>query len=160
LHLAIRSPFHGHVVKKFQVEGEYVEESAPLYDVADLSTVWIEAQVYEQDLASIKLGLPVTPTTEALPAKKFTGRVSFPDPHLTQASRTLRVRFDIDNPDHEKQPEQSLSPGMFATVRIDVPSEQLAQRYLSREGRVLAVPEMAVVHTGSQKLVFRQESPT
>jgi hypothetical protein len=70
------------------------------------------------------------------------------------------VRFDIDNPDHEKKPEVSLRPDMFATVTIDVPAGQPGQEYPSRDGRVLAVPEGAVVFTGSQKIVFRQESPT
>src|SRR6266542_3808184 len=81
-HVTVRSRVHGHVVKKYQVEGEYVEESAPLLDVADLSTVWVEAQIYEQDLAYPKVGLHVTATTEALPGKEFPGKVAFLFPHL------------------------------------------------------------------------------
>jgi len=159
-HVTVRSRVHGHVVKKYQVQGQYVDESAPLFDVADLSTVWVEAQVYERDLAYPRVGLPVTATTEALPGKEFPGKVAFLFPHLDQASRTLRVRFNLDNPDHEKKPEASLRPGMYATVRIDIPAAQLANKYLSKEGRVLAVPESAVVYTGSKKLVFLQEAPT
>jgi Cu(I)/Ag(I) efflux system membrane fusion protein len=158
-HLTIRSPYDGHIRKKYQVEGEYVEESAPLYDVADLGTVWIEAQVYEQDQVFLKQGLPVVTTTEGLPGKEFQGKLAFVYPHLDQASRTLRVRFDIDNPDHEKRPEVSLRPGMYAMVRIDIPAGQLGRQFPSRGDRVLAVPETAVVHTGSQKIVFREESP-
>jgi len=159
-HVTVRSRAHGHVLQKYQVEGQYVEESAPLYDIADLSTVWIEAQVYEQDLAYPKVGLPVTATTEALPGQGFSGKVAFLIPHLDKGSRTMRMRFNIDNPDHEKKPEASLRPGMFASVRIDIPAAQLANKYLSKEGRVLAVPESAVVYTGSKKLVFLQEAPT
>jgi RND family efflux transporter MFP subunit len=160
-HVTVRSRVRGYVRKKYQVEGEYVEESAPLFDVADESAVWAEAQVYERDLGYLALGLPVTATTEALPGKEFPGRILFFYPHLDQASRTLRVRFDITNPsDFEKHPETALRPGMFATVRIDVSTARLAAKFPSREGRVLAVPESAVVYTGGKKLVYRQEAPT
>lgn len=159
-HVTIRSLYHGHVVKKYPVEGEYVEESAPLFDLADLTTVWVEAQVYENETGFLKVGLPVRATTEALPNREFAGKVAFVNPHLEAGSRTLRVRFDIDNPDHEKRPEASLRPKMFATVTIDVPAAQLAEPYAARDGRILAVPEGAVVFTGGQKIVFRQEAPT
>ena len=79
---------------------------------------------------------------------------------MTRTSRTLLVRFDVDNPDHEKRPEVSLRPDMFATVTIDVPADQLGQEYPSRDGRVLAVPEDAVVFTGGPKIVYRQEAPS
>jgi multidrug efflux pump subunit AcrA (membrane-fusion protein) len=159
-HLTIRSPIHGHVRKRFQVEGDYVEESAPILDVADLSRVWIEAQVYEQDMGLLKLGQRVRATAEGLPGREFEGKLAFLYPHLDQGSRTLRVRFDVPNPDHEKKPEASLKPGMFATVRIAVPAAQLGRPFPAREGRVLAVPEDAVVYTGNQKVVFRQEGET
>jgi Cu(I)/Ag(I) efflux system membrane fusion protein len=159
-HVTLRSPVHGHVTRKYAVEGEYVAESAPLYDVADLATVWVEAQVYENELSFLKEGLPVKATTEALPNRVFAGKVAFVYPHLEQASRTLRVRFTIENPDHQKRPEASLRPGVYARVAIDVPAEQLPQHYASRAGRVAAVPEEAVVYTGGQKIVFRQEAPS
>jgi multidrug efflux pump subunit AcrA (membrane-fusion protein) len=152
--LVIRSPISGYVTRKYQVEGEYVEEGARLYDVADLSTVWIEAQVYEEDVAFLQVGLPVSARVKAYPDKSFPGKVAFRNPHLDTATRTLRVRFDLDNPDGK------LSPGMYATVRIDVPAAEMGKRFPSRDGRVLAIPETAVVHTGSQKLVYREEGPT
>lgn len=109
-HVTLRSTVHGHVLKKYQVEGEYVEESAPLYDVADLTTVWIEAKAYEADVSLLKEGLPVRATTEALPNRVFSGKIAFVHPHLDPQSRTLLVRFDVDNPDHETKPEVSLRP--------------------------------------------------
>src|SRR5262249_54799737 len=118
-HVTIRSPISGHVIKKYQVEGEYVEEGARLFDVADLSTVWIEAQVYEDELAFLKEGLAVSATTKAFPNRVFRGKVAFLHPHLDAATRTLRVRFDIDNPRHD------LRPGMYATVQLQVPVTQL-----------------------------------
>jgi Cu(I)/Ag(I) efflux system membrane fusion protein len=117
--VTIRAPMSGHVIKKYQVEGEYVEEGARLYDVADLSTVWIEAQVYEDELAFLRVGLPVTAATRAFPNRLFRGTVAFVHPHLDAATRTLRVRFDMDNPHHD------LRPGMYATVSLEVPASRL-----------------------------------
>jgi Cu(I)/Ag(I) efflux system membrane fusion protein len=192
-HLVIRAPIHGHVIRKYQVEGKYVQEGTPLYDVADLSTVWIQAQVYEDELALLKEGLPVSATTPAFPGRVFTGKVAFIHPHLDRASRTLTVRFDMDNPDHD------LRPGMYATVTLQVPLAQVdvfgrvlvedwrdetafaglpavlgaaagpqpaaglgpllraaVRQALLRQGQVLAVPESAVIDTGSRKVVYRE----
>jgi membrane fusion protein, copper/silver efflux system len=160
--LTIRSPISGHVIRKYQVEGEYVEEGARLYDVADLSTVWIQAQVYEQDLPLIKEGMPVRAKTAAFPNREFAGRVAFVQPHLDQASRTVTARLDIDNPEHE------LRPGMYATVKFQVLPGQLEllpkdpsdkQRQALERGQVLAVPESSVIDTGNRKIVYRQSSP-
>jgi Cu(I)/Ag(I) efflux system membrane fusion protein len=118
-HLVIRSPITGYVLRKYPVEGEYVEEGARLYDVADLSTVWVEAQVYEQDLAFLKEGLEVRATTKAFSNREYRGSLAFLQPHLDAATRTLRVRFDIRNPDQE------LRPGMYAAVRLEIPTARL-----------------------------------
>src|SRR5262249_35907861 len=123
-------------------------------------TVWIEAQVYEADQAFLTKGLPVRATTDALPGRVFTGKLAFVHPHLDQYTRTLKVRFNFDNPDHEARPEATLRPGMYVTVPIDVPATELGLKVPEREGRVLAVPETAVVHTGSLKVVWRQDAPT
>ena len=120
-HLTIRSPISGHVIKKYQVEGDYVDEGAPLYDIADLSTVWIEAQVYEDQIAFLKTGMEARATAKAFPGRTFRGRVAFIHPHLDAASRTLRVRFDVDNEDH------ALRPGTYASVMLEVPAARLAQ---------------------------------
>jgi multidrug efflux pump subunit AcrA (membrane-fusion protein) len=161
-HLTIRSPMSGHIIKKYQVEGEYVEEGARLYDVADLSTVWIEAQVYEDEVAFLHAGLPVSATTKAFPNRAFQGKLAFVHPHLDIATRTLKVRFDVDNPFHD------LRPGMYATVKLEVPvtslpllppgaDEQQKQKF--EKGLVLAVPESAVIDTGNRKLVYREAEP-
>ena len=150
----------------------------PLYDVADLSTVWIQAQVYEDDLAflpteqshksahtSLK-NLAVTATTRAYPEEIFTGNLAFIYPHVDQETRTVVVRFEIANPEHK------LRPGSTANVKLKVapkdvrvvaqsvagvtnvvPQEMLAH------GRVLAVPEQAVIDTGRETIVYRQSLP-
>jgi len=164
-HLRIRSPISGHVIKKYVREGQYVEEGSPLYDVADLSTVWIQAQIYEDDMVFLPLQangttdpLPVTAVTRAFPGEVFHGTLTFVYPHVDQQSRTVTVRFELDNPGHK------LRPGMTATVTLFIPPEHVpvlrngAESALSA-GRVLAVPESSVIDTGSQTIVYRESLP-
>jgi RND family efflux transporter MFP subunit len=169
-HLTIRSPIDGHVIKKYPREGQYVEEGGPLYDVADLSTVWIQAQLYEDDLAFLpkgshdpKTGLPIRPlnveaTSRARPGESYKGALSFIFPHVDPESRTLTVRFDVANPDHE------LRPGMTTTVRLSISGEELprlpgGKRVRVENGKILAVPEASVIDTGRQQVVYRQTLP-
>src|SRR5207302_611099 len=133
----IRSPINGHVIRKYQVEGEYVQEGSRLYDVADLSTVWLEAQVQQDEIAFLREGLAVSAVTKTFPNRAFPGKLSFIHPHMDAATRTLRVRYDLDNPEHD------LRPGMDATVTLKVPAAADAP-----QGQVLAVPERAVIDTG------------
>jgi RND family efflux transporter MFP subunit len=169
-HLTIPSPIDGHVIRKYQLEGQYVEEGGRLYDVADLSTVWIQAQLYEDDLAFLPKGLhdpktglpekpiPVSATTRAKPGEAFNGTLSFVFPHVDPESRTLTVRFEVDNPDHE------LRPGMSATVRLQLAAEDLPQlpggrRLQMKANKVLSVPEASVIDTGRQQIVYRESLP-
>src|SRR5205085_6083252 len=105
----------GHVIKKYQREGNFVEEGTPLYDVADLDTVWVEGQVYEADQGLLKEGLHVRATTVGQPDRVFSGTLDFVYPHLDEASRTLAVRFRIPNAAHQ------LRPGAYATIKVHVP---------------------------------------
>jgi Cu(I)/Ag(I) efflux system membrane fusion protein len=131
-HLRIRSPIAGHVIRKYVREGDYVDEGMPLYDVADLSTVWILAQVYEEDmmflpveqehrrsLSQLKEPLLVTATTRAFPNEPFHGSLAFVYPHVDQETRTLTVRVEVTNPGHK------LRPGTSATVKIHIPPKSL-----------------------------------
>jgi Cu(I)/Ag(I) efflux system membrane fusion protein len=163
--LTITSPIHGHVIKKYPREGDFVDEGTPLYDLADLDTVWIEAQVYEADQAFLRVGLAATATTLSLPGQEFTGALSFIYPHLDETTRTLGVRFEMPNHDHR------LRPGMYATVRIRIGAEQIEALVKSMaqdggrqaqllQGRVLAVPENAVIDTGTLKVVYRESGPS
>lgn len=173
-HLRIRSPIAGHIVKKYVREGQYVEEGMPLYDIADLETVWIQAQVYEDDFRFLPAEqhgdvsserLPVTAITRAFPDEPFRGFLSFIYPHVDQETRTVTVRFEIANPGHK------LRPGTTAEVLIDVPPMRVAaiaraviqadgeQAARLQRGEVLAVPESSVIDTGRQKIVYRQALP-
>jgi RND family efflux transporter MFP subunit len=158
--IPIFSPIKGHVIKKYQREGSFVEEGTPLYDVDDLETVWIEAQVYEADQALLKKDQMVTATTEAFPNRAFQGKLDFVYPHLDESSRTLTVRFHMPNRGHW------LRPGMYVTVTLKVPpaemggySRALAEEAARNNGRVLAVPDSAVIDTGKLKIVYRETTP-
>lgn len=171
-HLRIRSPIGGHVIKKYVREGQYVEEGSPLYDVADLSTIWIQAQVYEDDMVFLPFeqehklveALPVSATTRAFPGEEFRGSLTFIYPHVDQQSRTVTVRFELPNPGHK------LRPGMTTTVTLLVPPERVpALRQAAdddevaiarlKAGRAFALPETAVIETGSQTIVYRESQP-
>ncbi|MBA4066741.1 MAG: hypothetical protein C0501_24150 [Isosphaera sp.] len=167
-HLTVHSPTDGHVIRKYQTEGRYVDEGTPLYDVADLSTVWVQAQVYEDDLSFLPPAghelppedrLPVAATTRAYPGESFAGTLSFLYPHVDQETRTLTVRFELANPGGR------LKPGMTATVTLALPPGRLARaggpasRFQLDGGNVLAVPETSVIDTGAMTLVYREASP-
>ena len=111
----ILSPINGVVVRKNVVEGQYFAEGEPLFEIADLSHVWIQAQVYEDQLALVRVGQRVEATVEAYPGRIFKGTVAFLDPVLDPATRTVNVRYDLENPDGR------LRPGMFATVTLKTP---------------------------------------
>ena len=172
-HLTIRSPISGHVINKYVREGQYVQEGMALYDVADLSTVWIEAQIYEDDIPFLPTarageatdtdGLDVIATTRAFPNEVFHGKLTFTYPHVDEATRTVTVRFELDNPDHK------LRPGSTATVTLKVKPQDLpmfaagksddAQTPVDQAGRILAVPDGTIIDTGKQKIAYREASP-
>jgi membrane fusion protein, copper/silver efflux system len=115
----ILSPLGGHVFKKNVVEGQEVQEGYTMFEVADLHTVWVEAQVYEHQVGLVHEGQSVDATVEAFPGKSFPGKVEFVQPHLDPATRTVEVRYALDNPDHR------LRPGMFATVTLKTPVAEM-----------------------------------
>jgi membrane fusion protein, copper/silver efflux system len=140
--LTLVAPFDGVVLDKGVVAGQRVEPGMQLYRLADLRTVWIEGELFEQDLASVHVGSLAHFELDAYPGQHFMGRVSFVYPTVDPASRTGRVRVTAPNPGFR------LRPGMFATMYFDAPV-----------GRsVLAVPREAVVMTGERNLVFVRDS--
>ncbi len=111
----IVSPARGHVLNKNVKEGQEVQEGFPMFEVVDLHTVWVQAQVYEQQLGMVHEGQAVEASVEAFPGQTFPGKVEFIQPHLDPATRTVEVRYALDNPGHR------LRPGMFATVTLNAP---------------------------------------
>jgi Cu(I)/Ag(I) efflux system membrane fusion protein len=111
----IFSPVRGHVFNKHVVQGQEVREGDVMFEVVDLQTVWVQAQVYEQESSRIREGQTVEATVEALPGETFSGVVEFSQPHVDPGTRTVEVRFALENGNHR------LRPGMFATVTIKSP---------------------------------------
>lgn len=139
----ITSPVSGIVTRKLAVEQQYVAQGQPLLEVADLSTVWVEADVYEQQLPSVKVGDRVEITAPAVPGRTFNGKVSFIVPILTGATRTARVRVELPNPG------LVLKPDMYANVRmIGAPAPAH-----------IMVPASAVIDRGQKKFVWVETAP-
>lgn len=141
---SILAPTSGIVIERKVQAGQYVETGAPLFDVADLSRVWVEAELFEGDFAHIVAGQLAEVHVGSLPNRVFSGRVSFVLPTLQAETRTNRVRIEVANPDG------LLKPNMYATTRIAAPVGGAAQ---------LAVPTSAVIATGRRFVVYVEVEP-
>lgn len=135
--IPFKSPASGVVIEKNVIDGGAVMAGQRLFKIADLDQIWVEADVYEADLARITKHLPATISLTYLPGRTFEGKVAFVYPYLDPASRTGRVRIALANKGLE------LKPDMFATVTFKI---ALGPRVL--------VPTSAVVYTGRRRLVF------
>jgi len=140
--LTLRAPATGIVVEKNVVRGDRIMPGMTLYRVADLESVWIEADVFEKDVALVAEGQDAVVTFEALPGRTFSGRVTYVYPTVSLRSRTARMRLEL--------PTRGLplKPGMYANIDLDVaPTEPTT-----------VVPRSAVIDTGERTLVFVQET--
>jgi Cu(I)/Ag(I) efflux system membrane fusion protein len=135
--LAIPSPASGFVIEKNVVEGASVDAGMRLYRIAALSKVWVEAEVYEADLAHVRVGERATVTLDYLPGRAYEAKVAYVYPYLDPTSRTGRVRLEIANK------ELDLRPGMYASVEL---AADLGPR--------VQVPTSAIVYTGPRRLAF------
>jgi len=136
--LTLVSPVNGIVIKRLVTEGQMVRAGMPLLEVADLSRVWVEAEIYEYELPWVKVGMPATMTLTYLPDKTFHGRVQYLYPYLQGSTRTARVRMTFANPDLQ------LKPDMYAQVEIVSPLKQAT----------VVIPSEAVLNTGEKQHVF------
>jgi len=135
--LSIYSPANGIVTERKVTEGQYVNAGESLYTLSDLSTVWVKAELYQPDIATIRVGQPAEISWD-VPSGSTHGRVAFIDPMLNAQTRTASVRIQVANP------KMRLRPGMFVDVKFAIP-----------EGNdMLAVPRSAVVDTGTRKVVY------
>lgn len=137
--LKILSPADGYVIKKYVNEGSRVMPGERLIDIADLKQVWIIAEIYESDMAFLKVLKEANLRLSYLPSKIFRSRIDYIYPEISSSTRTAKVRFVLPNEDH------SLKPGMFTEVFIDI-----------NLGRRLAIPEDAVIDTGLRSVVYVQ----
>lgn len=135
--LTIDSPVSGYITERNALPNLYVEPSTRLYTVADLSRVWVNAQIFQDDIGRVKPGDAVAITVDSYPGLIFTGRIEEILPQVDMLTRTVRVRLEIANPGLK------LKPGMF--VNVDVKSNL---------GRQLVVPASAVFQSGTRQIVF------
>jgi RND family efflux transporter MFP subunit len=136
--LRINAPRDGIVAEKMVVAGQMVEAGMKLYRLADLGTVWVQSQIYEQDLPIVRLGQEATVSLSYLPDRKFRGRVTYIYPTVDDKTRTAKVRMEFHNPGY------FLKPGMFATVELAAELSSSA----------LLVPDSAVLRSGEKNTVF------
>jgi Cu(I)/Ag(I) efflux system membrane fusion protein/cobalt-zinc-cadmium efflux system membrane fusion protein len=131
------SPVSGYVIERMVLPNGYVQPETRLYTIADLSSVWVNGQVFQEDAGKLKPGDPAEVTIDAYPSRTFHARVEQVLPQIDPSTRTLRVRLAMPNPN------LLLKPGMFVNVRLRAPL-----------GRQLFVPASAVLQGGSRQVVF------
>ncbi|MBI3610986.1 MAG: efflux RND transporter periplasmic adaptor subunit [Nitrospirae bacterium] len=131
------SPIDGVVTKKMVLQGMYVTPEINLYEMADLSTVWVSADIYEYEVSSVKLGQEAAVTLTSYPGEEFRGRVIYLYPYLNSETRTVKVRMEFSNP------QGRFKPGMYGHVEMKAKDE-----------KKLAIPQEAVLDSGTRKLVF------
>jgi len=142
--IILRAPSSGSVISKNILSGAAIERGAQLLEIADLSTLWLVADVYEGDLSRVKLGNKAQFQTAAFPGESFTAKVQFVYPTVDPAARTLRVRLELRNPTGAGSVK--LRPGMYGDVTIETSA-----------AKALMVPAEAVVDTGQAQFVFVAE---
>lgn len=142
IRLPIYTPLSGIVIDKIVQVGQYVNVGDTLFNIADLSTVWVEVEVYENEFPNIKIGQMVDLLSQSYPGKTFRGRVAFIYPFLDPKTRTVKVRVEIPNPGLR------LKPDMFVNARVLIPL-----------GSSIVVPVSAVIDTGKRQLVWVEMKP-
>jgi Cu(I)/Ag(I) efflux system membrane fusion protein len=140
--LTYRSPVAGVILEKKALQGQRFMPGEALYQIADVSGVWVLADVFERDIAAVKVGQAVDVTIDAYPDRTFTGKVSYLYPTLNAQTRTVPVRIELPNPRGE------LRPAMYANVHVKVGAGRTA----------LTVPTSAVIDSGaSQRVIVQKE---
>jgi membrane fusion protein, copper/silver efflux system len=136
-YVTIYSPIRGYVIDKKVFKGMFVQPDMRLYTIADLSTVWVNAEIYEYEVPFVGVGQMATVTFASYPGEQFHGRVSYIYPYLNKDARTVKVRLDLPNSDIR------IKPDMYGDVVIKVD-----------RGSKVAIPEQAVLDSGTRTLVF------
>ena len=135
----------GTVLKKLVEQGDYVKQGQPLFKIADLSTVWAIFDVYENQMELFKKGQDISIVTQAYPGNVYNAKVSFIDPILDQASRTLKLRAEMNNS------QNVFKPGMFVEGNLVGES--------SNDNETLSIPATAILWTGERSVVYLKPNP-
>jgi RND family efflux transporter MFP subunit len=136
--LHIHSPVEGIVVQKDVTQGMYIEPNMTLYEIADLSTVWVNVDVFEYEIPYVREGQHAVMTLGSIPGRAFEGRITYIYPYLDPKSRSVKVRFEFPNP------KLALKPEMYGDVTI----------HSGDTRSVVAIPTEAILRTGLSALVF------
>jgi RND family efflux transporter MFP subunit len=139
--LEVDSPVSGYITERNALPSVAVQPETRLYTIADLSTVWVQAQVFQNDLGRIRAGDPAALGVSTFPGRTFRGRVDFIYPQVDMDTRTAKVRIVFSNPDLQ------LRPGMFVNVNLKVPM-----------GRQLVIPATGVLQSGTREIAFVERS--
>ncbi|MDR2588217.1 MAG: efflux RND transporter periplasmic adaptor subunit [Spirochaetales bacterium] len=139
--MPLYAQFSGIVLERQVLPGAYIRPGDRLFSLIDLSTVWINVDIYEKDLAGVKVNQEARITSGAYPGETFMGRVVFVNPVLDDATRTVKARVEMDNR------EGKLKPNMFVSASLRVPL-----------GESLVIPESAVLDYGEEQLVFLEKN--
>ncbi len=135
--LTLYSALDGFVVVRNVFPGQQVAPEADLFVIADLSNIWIQAEVYEYEIPSVSLGQKASVTFPSFPAKTFTGKVTYISPEMDPKTRTLKIRVELPNPDFK------IKPDMYANVELK-----------TDYGKKLSIPQEAVLDSGANQTVF------
>ena len=135
--IAVESPASGFIIERNALPNAYVQPDTKLYTIADLSTVWVYANVFQDAVGRLRPGDPAQVTVDAYPGREFNGRVDQILPQVDPATRTVRVRLIFRNPG------VVLKPGMYVNVDINLPL-----------GKQLVIPASAVLQSGSRAIAF------
>jgi len=141
----ILAPMGGTVVMREVYEGQFVKEGDKLFELSDFFTMWFQFDLYERDLAWVRVGQPVEVTVPSVPGKKFNATVSFIDPNLNDMTRTARVRVELQNPliTVQGRARRELLHKTYAEAAVSLDTPE-----------VLALPRSAVLHTGDRSVVY------
>ena len=139
--MTLYAPISGHIIARNVTQGQQIDPAMNLLDIADLSNVWVLADIYEYEMPFLKLGQAATMNLTFLPGRTFQGTVSLIYPVLSEQTRTIKARLEFANPD------ASLRPQMYADVQI-----------LSDLGSRIVVPESAVISSGTRDIAFVERS--
>jgi len=142
IRLPIYTPLSGIVIEKMVQQGQYVNTGDQLFNIADLSNVWVEVEVYENEFPNVHMGQRVEIRSQSFPGKSFSGKVSYIYPFLDPKTRTVKARVEMPNPG------MKLKPDMFVNAIIKVPL-----------GSAIVVPVTAVLDTGTRQVVWVESSP-
>ncbi len=155
-HLTLSAPVGGIVIEKRAQEQMYVKPGTRLYTIADLKRVWVKLDVYESDLARVKLKQTISFTTESYPGETFSGKVEFIDPFMDNRTRTVKVRLTVNNKDGRLKPDMFVRAVLSSPVGAD--GKALAQGVEAKQSPLL-IPVSAPLITGKRAVVYVEMKP-